>query len=270
MIDNTTDNDVPVAILDVYCFDSDRLIATKELVRGDFGRPYEYQDFTLWFDLRTCAGQRMETRLRWFAQAYMNLDRVTVHLDDFVPGEPQVRNFTGSSLAHVQTLVRRALEGLGFGTYHPTQGALRRDGPNAGDLVFVGRHDMAWMDQTGFYGKMNALWLLNGAEGDALAFVHEQPTTRRPVSFLGVAERRAPPRSGGSTRRPSPRRRTRGGLARGRETAATRTSSSPMAYGAPSSRGSATSCTATRRSSTAPTRSTIRPATRPSGRRSGP
>jgi|GEM_PF-4813172 len=188
MIDNNSSNNVPVANLDVYCYDSNRLIATKELRRGDFTRNFEYQDFDLWFDLRLCAGQQMEVRLGWLAQAYMNIDKVTVHLDDFLVGEPQVRNFTESSPAHVQGLVRRALEGLGFGTYDPATAPLRRDGPNAGDLVFVGKHYMAWIDQTGFYGKMNALWLLNGASGDALAFLHEQPTTRRPVSFLGVAE----------------------------------------------------------------------------------
>ncbi|MCP3061127.1 hypothetical protein LXT21_20305 [Myxococcus sp. K38C18041901] len=188
MIDDNTADNVPVAVLDVFCHDSNRVLVSKEVLRRDFNQPLTYQDFTLWFDLQPCADQRMEVRLHWLARAYLNIDKVTVRLDDFTPGEPQVLNFTRSSPAHVKTLVRRALQGLGFGTYEPPPATPRRDGPNAGDLVFVGRHYLAWIDQTGFYGKMNALWLLNGAEADALGFVHEEPTTRRPVSFLGVAE----------------------------------------------------------------------------------
>jgi hypothetical protein len=70
--------------------------------------------------------------------------------------------------------VRRALAGLGFSG---------PEGPNADDRVFVSDHFLAWIDQTGFYGKMNGLWLLNGAAGDALDFVVKDPDGR-PVSML--------------------------------------------------------------------------------------
>ncbi len=188
MIDNNSANNRAVAALEVNCATSDRVIARQEILRGDFSSPLVYQDFELWFDLQSCANQRMEVRLDWYAQAYMNVDKVTVYLDDYAAGQPPVKNFTQSSDAHVQSLVQRALAGLGFGTYDPVTSRLRRDGPNANDLVFVGKHYMAWIDQTGFYGKLNGLWLLNGATGSALAFLHEESPSRRPVSFLGVAE----------------------------------------------------------------------------------
>lgn len=188
MIDNTTSNNVAVARIEVHCHNSDRTIAFHEVLRGDFAAPLQYQDFDLWFDLTLCASEQMEVRLRWLDRAFMNIDRVTVYVDDFSAGEPVIKNFSLSSTAHVNTLVRRAIEGLGFGTYDPVASQVRRDGPNAGDVIFVGRYYIAWIDQTGFYGKMNALWLLNGASGDSLAFLHEDRSTNRPISFLGVAE----------------------------------------------------------------------------------
>jgi hypothetical protein len=45
---------------------------------------------------------------------------------------------------------------------------------------------MAWIDQTGFYGKMNGLWLLNGQSGTSLDFI--QLDQGRPYNFMVVAE----------------------------------------------------------------------------------
>ncbi|NVJ23894.1 MULTISPECIES: hypothetical protein [Myxococcus] len=188
MVDNVSSNNLAVARIEIHCHDSNRTIAAQDVLRGDFAQPFQYQEFDLWFDLTLCSSDRMEVRVRWLDRAFMNIEKVTVHIDDFVAGQPAIKNFTLSSDAHVQSLVRRAIEGLGFGTYDPVASQIRRDGPNASDLVFVGRHYMAWIDQTGFYGKMNGLWLLNGASGGSLAFLHEDPSTHRPISFLGVAE----------------------------------------------------------------------------------
>lgn len=60
-----------------------------------------------------------------------------------------------------QTTVYAVLDGLGFAEY---------DGPNRDDLVFVGPRYIAWVDQTGFYGKMNGLWRREG--GDPLLAVY--------------------------------------------------------------------------------------------------
>ncbi len=92
---------------------------------------------------------------------------------------PLILNHSGASTARVQQLAREAIAGLGFGT--------SAQGPNPDDRLFVGRHYMAWIDETGFYGKMNGLWRLDGAAADALDFV-VRDTTGRPVNFFVVGE----------------------------------------------------------------------------------
>lgn len=93
------------------------------------------------------------------------------------PGSlPQIHDASGASRARVEALVRAAVDGLGFDRDSP-------EGPNEDDRVFVGRRYLAWIDQTGFYGKMNGLWLLDGAAGDALDFVVKDPDGR-PVNAL--------------------------------------------------------------------------------------
>jgi len=47
----------------------------------------------------------------------------------------------------------------------------------------VGRYYIAWIDETGFYGKMNGLWRLNGSEGNELDFSLTEPDGR-PINFL--------------------------------------------------------------------------------------
>jgi hypothetical protein len=96
------------------------------------------------------------------------------------PDLPQIHDYSGASPERVLVLVRAALDGLGF---DPASG----QGPQPGDRVFVGKHYLAWLDQTGFYGKMNGLWTLNAAAGDALDFVLKDPDGR-PVNFFVVGE----------------------------------------------------------------------------------
>src|SRR5688572_10807764 len=61
------------------------------------------------------------------------------------PTLPILHDFSGAPRAHVIELVHRALDGLGF----PAS-----EGPSPDDRVFIGRRYLAWIDQTGFYGKM--------------------------------------------------------------------------------------------------------------------
>jgi len=96
-----------------------------------------------------------------------------------IEGLPLLYHYAASSDARVETLAREALEGLGFNAGDPA-------GPRVEDRLFISRHLLAWIDETGFYGKMNGLWRLNGAEGDALDFVVRD--AGRPVSFFVVGE----------------------------------------------------------------------------------
>ncbi len=91
-------------------------------------------------------------------------------------GLPRVHDLSGADPAHVDGLVRRALEGLGLDPV---------TGPDPRDRVFVGRWYLAWIDETGFYGKLNGLWALNGDVAN-LDFVLLDAD--RPVSALVVGE----------------------------------------------------------------------------------
>ncbi len=92
------------------------------------------------------------------------------------PGLPLIHDYSGASHDRVIALVRAAVNGLGF---LPSS----NQGPGPNDRVFVGRHYLAWIDQTGFYGKMNGLWTLNAAAGDALDFVLKDPDGR-PINLF--------------------------------------------------------------------------------------
>ncbi len=94
-----------------------------------------------------------------------------------IEGLPRIHDYSGAPPDHVDGLIRRALEGLGLDD---------QTGPNSQDRVFVGRWYMAWLDETGFYGKMNGLWALNG-NLESLDFVLLDGN--RPVNALVVGER---------------------------------------------------------------------------------
>lgn len=100
--------------------------------------------------------------------------------DAVPPALPKVHNYSGASPARADAMVREAIASLGFPAGAP-------DGPQPADRFFVGRSYMAWIDETGFYGKINGLWRLDGAAGDALDFVLRTPRGR-PISMLAVAE----------------------------------------------------------------------------------
>lgn len=89
---------------------------------------------------------------------------------------PLIYDVSGAPAAHVDTLVKRALSGLGL----PAE-----TGPSSQDRVFVNRWYIAWIDETGFYGKMNGLWTLNGSVA-GLDFTLLDGV--RPVNSLVVGE----------------------------------------------------------------------------------
>ncbi|MEE2788985.1 MAG: hypothetical protein VX589_16740 [Myxococcota bacterium] len=91
-------------------------------------------------------------------------------------GLPRIHDFSAAPPDHVNRLVRRALDGLGLDD---------RTGPDPRDRIFVGRWYMAWIDETGFYGKMNGLWSLNG-DPNALNFTLLEDD--RPVNAFIVGE----------------------------------------------------------------------------------
>lgn len=90
---------------------------------------------------------------------------------------PILHNLSGASDAHVVALAQRALDGLGLDA---------ATGPSPRDRLVVGRQYMAWVDETGFVGKLNGLWTLTGA-GEALDFALVDGD--RAVSQLVVGER---------------------------------------------------------------------------------
>lgn len=80
--------------------------------------------------------------------------------------------------AHAVSLAAEALAGLGFGADAP-------DGPRSGDQVVVTRHLVAWLDGTGFVGKLQGLWLLDGAEAPGFVL---RDVDGRPINFFIVGE----------------------------------------------------------------------------------
>lgn len=96
------------------------------------------------------------------------------------PDLPRIHDHSGAPPARVLALVRAALVGLGFDP-------AKAEGPRPEDRVFVGRFYLAWIDETGFHGKLNGLWPLDGAAGDALDFVIKADNGR-PVNLFMPGE----------------------------------------------------------------------------------
>ena len=168
-----------VARLDVYDSSDGAILAVRDIGRNEL-QSDTYQDFSLPF---TTAGRGANTTIEyrvWYGDtALLNVDKVTIVADTFDAGTPTIINKSGASDAHVAVLVAKAVKGLGFSTGDYSA-------PNAMDQIFVGQYYMAWIDQTGFYGKMNGLWLLNGSSTDTLEFIQYDGT--RPYNFFVVGE----------------------------------------------------------------------------------
>jgi hypothetical protein len=167
-----------VATINIFNKNDGSLLSSRTLFKNDFSHNNIYQDFELYFEAEQDAS--LEFRLIWHGTSELSFSQARIEIYKNKAGTPVLVNKSGISDAYAGTLVQRALEGLGFNAAAP-------DGPNKNDLVFVGQYYIAWIDQTGFYGKMNGLWLLNGFPGDSLNFLHMD--NGRPVNYLGVAEK---------------------------------------------------------------------------------
>ncbi|MEC9071182.1 MAG: hypothetical protein VX938_02330, partial [Myxococcota bacterium] len=80
LIDNNDANSEGVLTLDVYDATAGQILASQEVSRDDFNAPFVYQDFLLSFALDGLEGHAMETRVYWKANAYIEVDKVTVNV----------------------------------------------------------------------------------------------------------------------------------------------------------------------------------------------
>lgn len=154
-----------------------KLLSSRVLYKNDFSHNNTYQNFDLFFEVES--GSSVEFKIIWHGTAELSFSHVRIDVYRNKTGMPMLVNKSGISDAVAQALVQRAMDGLGFN-------AGSADGPNKNDIAFVGKYYIAWIDQTGFYGKMNGLWLLNGRTSDSLDFLHTE--NGRPINYLGVAE----------------------------------------------------------------------------------
>ena len=180
MIDDNQADNADVVLIDIFDPAYGEVVASRYLSRRDFVEPFAYQNFSLWFSTQGRNDHDLEARVYWFDRAYIKLDKITIEMDYHQEGLPEIVNQSQTDDAEVELLVRKAIDGLGFDSD-------KYDAPNQRDLIFVGQYYMAWIDQTGFFGKMNGLWILNGATDSTLDFIHYDEG--RVVNFLAVAER---------------------------------------------------------------------------------
>ncbi len=93
---------------------------------------------------------------------------------------PTLVELTDRDLDRRRALAIEALDGLGFADS-------ANDGPRSEDLVVVADHYVAWIDQTGFVGKMNGLWWIVETEAGPDLALREDDA--RPVNQFVVGER---------------------------------------------------------------------------------
>jgi len=93
-----------------------------------------------------------------------------------VVGLPRIHDYSGAPEATVNAMIHHAINGLGLTI---------ATAPEIRDRIFVGKWFMAWIDETGFYGKMNALWPLNG---DSSNLEFTLVDNQRPVNVFVVGE----------------------------------------------------------------------------------
>lgn len=167
--------------LEIYDSTLHSVVSQQEVERNYFRKSNQFQNFVLHADLKGREHHTMEARIWYLGKADIEVERVSFILDPYKPGTPFIVNQSGGSEGHIRKLIGEAVSGLGF---HRAN----YDGPNANDLIYVNNYYMAWVDQTGYYGKVNGIWLLNGKGGDALDFLSDTRDRGRVVNFLGVAE----------------------------------------------------------------------------------
>lgn len=177
------DMDVWDKLMRLEIFDStlNSLICKQEIERNYFRKSNQFQNFVLHADLKGRENHTIEARVWYLGKAYVEVEKVMFIVDDYQAGTPFIVNQSSGSDEHVKKLIDEAVSGLGFNSAN-------HDGPNANDLIYVNNYYMAWVDQTGYYGKMNGLWLLDNKQGNSLNFLQSTKYNGRVVNFLGVAE----------------------------------------------------------------------------------
>jgi hypothetical protein len=93
MLDNTTANNVPVAVIDVnyvYPDNSQLLLTSRVIHRGDFSTPFQYQMFELDFERNSLVTTfeaepltyvgRLEYRVRWLGTSYVRVRRTLLKM----------------------------------------------------------------------------------------------------------------------------------------------------------------------------------------------
>lgn len=181
-IDNN-DNGVWDKLIRFEIFDNttNNLIGQQVIERNYFRKSDQFQNFVLHADLNGRENHTIEARIWYLGNAYVEVENLTFIIDHYKTGIPKIMNQSSSSDNHVKELINMAINGLGFNE-------LNHDGPNANDIFYVNDYYMAWVDQTGYYGKMNGLWQLNNEKGVALDFIENMKYNGRIVNFLAVAE----------------------------------------------------------------------------------
>lgn len=179
-IDNNN-NGVWDKILRIELYDriTNNVISHQTIERNYFRESDEFQNFVLHTSLDGEVTKHIEARVWYFGKAGVEIEKIIFIVDVPELGMPKVINKSSADDKHIKKLINQAILGLGF------TGA---EGPNASDLIFINNYYMVWIDQTGYYGKMNGLWLLNNEKGKKLDFHETIKTNNRITNFLSVAE----------------------------------------------------------------------------------
>ncbi|MDO5977901.1 T9SS type A sorting domain-containing protein [Flavivirga spongiicola] len=169
--------------MEVYDVTASEVLTSKTVWQNEFSNSDTFQEFELHFSLHGRLDHVIQPKFTWYDERKITISEIKFTTNKHLVGTPPITNQSESSIGHVTSLITEAINGLGF----DNDNGHEYDEPNKRDLIFVGKYYIAWIDQTGFYGKLNGLWLLNGLDGDSLDFVQKEGT--RPYNFLAIGEK---------------------------------------------------------------------------------
>lgn len=167
--------------LEIFDHTENIMLTSMDVERNYFREQDKFQNLILYTDLKGRNQHEIEARVWYLGKAGIQLHQISFLIDKFEQGLPAIQNQSTASTEHIKKLIAQALDGLGFSKSN-------YDAPNANDLIYVNDYYLAWIDQTGYYGKMNGLWQLNSKKGNALDFLDNQKVKGRVTNFLAVAE----------------------------------------------------------------------------------
>jgi hypothetical protein len=167
--------------LEVFDHTENIMLTSMDIERNYFREQGKFQNLILYTDLKGRSQHEIEARVWYLGKAGLQLHQISLLMDKFEQGLPVIQNQSSSSTEHIKKLLAQAFDGLGFSKNS-------YEAPNANDMIYVNDYYMAWIDQTGYYGKMNGLWQLNNKKGNALNFLDNQKVNGRVTNFLAVAE----------------------------------------------------------------------------------